>query len=145
MEVEQLITVETTIRMMWIDTRARIKEENDDEEEPEVGLNQTNLDGLAQKKAFKPEYVTINPRLAKHFWIPDIFIDQAKQIREPTFHVLPASLRIYRFVSNRPMEVTTREHLAYQGNSDTTEYLKSQFFYEPSKIYPTTFVFFKAT
>ena len=26
----------------------------------------------------------------------DIFIDQAKELREPTFHVLPASLRIYR-------------------------------------------------
>ena len=98
MEVEQLITIETTIRMMWTDTRARIKEEKDKDEEVEVGLtNQTNLEGLAQKKQFKPDYVTINPRLAKHFWIPDIFIDQAKQVREPTFHVLPASLRIYRF------------------------------------------------
>jgi hypothetical protein len=100
LEVEQLITIETTIRMMWTDPRARIKEVKH-EDDPEVGLNQTNLEGSARKKQFKPEYVTINPRLAKHFWIPDIFIDQAKQVREPTFHVLPASLRIYRFVMSR--------------------------------------------
>ena len=49
------------------------------------------------KQKPKPEYVTINPRLGKYFWIPDVFIDQAKQVREPTFHVLPASLRVYRY------------------------------------------------
>jgi len=88
--------------MMWNDTRARIKEEKDeDDEEAEVGFNKTNLEGLAKKNQLKPDYVTINPRLAKHFWIPDIFIDQAKQVREPTFHVLPASLRIYRFAQAR--------------------------------------------
>ena len=49
---------------------------------------------------FQPdeEYVTLNPRLARHLWIPDLFIDQAKELREPTFHVLPASLRVYRQV-----------------------------------------------
>jgi hypothetical protein len=45
------------------------------------------------------EYITLNPRLARHLWIPDIFIDQAKELREPTFHVLPASLRVYRQAS----------------------------------------------
>lgn len=35
-------------------------------------------------------------RNARHFWIPDIFIDQAKQVRDPSYFVTPASLRIYR-------------------------------------------------
>jgi hypothetical protein len=75
--------------MMWIDNRARIKKPD------QTGSNETLESGFSSKEL--PEYVTINPRLAKHFWIPDVFIDQAKQIREPTFHVLPASLRVYRF------------------------------------------------
>ena len=39
------------------------------------------------------QFLLTNRRVALR---PDIFIDQAKELREPTFHVLPASLRIYR-------------------------------------------------
>ena len=83
-----MVTIEMTIRMMWFDTRAKMKEPK------EMFNNQSEM--MDRKLKPKPEYVTINPRLGKYFWIPDVFIDQAKQVREPTFHVLPASLRIYR-------------------------------------------------
>ena len=81
--MEQILTIEMTIRMTWTDNRARIRE---------TSLTGSNESNVGQD----PEYVTINPRLAKYFWIPDVFIDQAKQVREATFHVLPASLRVYR-------------------------------------------------
>ena len=29
------------------------------------------------------------------FWMPDVFIDQAKALRTPTFYTKPASLRVY--------------------------------------------------
>lgn len=70
--------MEISIRMNWYDKRIRLSEHalahlHDDE-----------------------DFLTLNPRLGRHFWIPDIFIDQAKDLREPTFHVLPASLRVHR-------------------------------------------------
>ena len=42
------------------------------------------------------DYVTLNPSAAKNFWIPDIFIDQAKELRIPTYFVRPASIRVYK-------------------------------------------------
>ena len=33
------------------------------------------------------EYLTSYPIAAKHFWIPDIFIDRSKVIRDPAFYV----------------------------------------------------------
>ena len=39
--------------------------------------------------------MTLNPVKASHFWMPDIFIDQAKSIRVPTYYTKPASLRVY--------------------------------------------------
>ena len=71
-EVAQLISLETSIRMYWKDWRvyADLK------------------DG--------EEFITLNPNAAKHFWIPDIFIDRSKNVRIPTYYVKPASLRVYR-------------------------------------------------
>lgn len=78
-EITQIVTMEVSVRMYWLDSRVRLSNDTffpDDE-----------------------DYITLNPRLARHLWIPDIFIDQAKALREPTFHVLPASLRVYRRVN----------------------------------------------
>lgn len=80
-EKAQLVTLEMTIRLYWMDARVRI-------------LNESVV----------PEgedYIVINPRLARYFWIPDLFIDMAKDLREPTMHVLPGSLRVYKFVTAR--------------------------------------------
>ena len=70
-EVSQLISMETSIRMFWKDYRVQPELENG------------------------KEYITLNPISAKHFWIPDIFIDQSKDVRVPNYYVKPASLRIY--------------------------------------------------
>jgi hypothetical protein len=94
--VEQVVTIEMTIRMMWIDERIKIKEKiRSDGSNETIGSSDDDDDDDDE-----PEYVTINPRLAKYFWIPDVFIDQAKQLREATFHVLPASLRVYRYTQH---------------------------------------------
>ena len=71
-EVAQIISLETSIRMFWKDWRVRA------DLEP------------------KTKYMTLNPSAAKHFWIPDIFIDRSKMVRVPTYYVQPASLRIYQ-------------------------------------------------
>ena len=52
-EVSQICTLETTIRLYWQDSRVKLRSEDTDE-----------------------QYITLNPRAARHFWIPDIFIDQ---------------------------------------------------------------------
>ena len=70
-EVSQLISVETSIRMMWKDYRVHAKLKKD------------------------TEYITLNPKAAEHFWIPDIFIDRSKNVRIPSYYVTPASLRVY--------------------------------------------------
>ena len=70
-EVAQIIALETSIRLFWKDWRVNV----------DLPPNQT--------------YMTLNPIAAKHFWIPDIFIDRSKVIRDPAFYVKPASLRVY--------------------------------------------------
>ena len=40
-------------------------------------------------------YITLNPSQAAKFWMPDVFIDQAKALRIPTYYTKPASLRVY--------------------------------------------------
>ena len=40
-------------------------------------------------------YFTLNPERASKFWMPDVFIDQAKALRTPTYYTRPASLRVY--------------------------------------------------
>jgi hypothetical protein len=80
-EITQLLTLETDIRMLWKDSRL------------EVDLKNETLD-----------FVYLNPVETKHFWIPDIYIDKAKDIRIPAYHNIPASLRIY-----------PDQHLRYSG------------------------------
>ena len=80
-EKEQLLSLETSLRMYWKDPRVRLH--------PEALQN-------IGKKSPDQAYITLNPNVAKHFWIPDIFIDRAKSLRVPTFYTTPASLRIYQ-------------------------------------------------
>ena len=101
--MSQVCALETTIRLYWVDHR--------------VKMAFPNLD----------EYVTLNPKAAERFWIPDIFIDQvlittkriwvpqhihylltffqAKEMRIPTYFVRPASIRIY---NNSKIRYATR-------------------------------------
>ena len=41
------------------------------------------------------DFVSINGNQIQKFWIPDIFIDQAVQTRNPKVHVPAATLRVY--------------------------------------------------
>ena len=75
-EVSQICTLETTIRMFWLDQRVSLR--------PELLQNQ------------ELDYITLNPKAADNFWIPDIFVDQAKELRIPTYFVRPASIRVYK-------------------------------------------------
>jgi len=76
-EKEQLISLETTLRLYWKDERVKPKEKFMDSEDS-IGT-----------------YLTLNPSRAAKFWMPDVFIDQAKALRVPTFYTKPASLRVY--------------------------------------------------
>ena len=76
-EKQQLITIETTLRLFWHDQRVR-----------PVSKYIESSDALGV-------YTTLNPNMAKKFWMPDIFIDKAKDVRKPTYFHQPASLRVY--------------------------------------------------
>merc|ERR1712241_1222592 len=77
-EKDQIISLETTLRLYWKDTRVKPKPQFLDSNDS-VG-----------------EYFTLNPDKATKFWMPDVFIDQAKALRVPTYYTRPASLRLYR-------------------------------------------------
>jgi hypothetical protein len=70
-EVDHLISLETSVRMYWKDRRVKVN--------PREG----------------EDYLSLNSRATKHFWIPDIFIDRSKDVRVPSYYVKPATLRIY--------------------------------------------------
>merc|ERR1719342_130974 len=76
-EKEQIISLETTLRLYWKDERVKPVEKYIDGEDS-VGL-----------------YLTLNPDKASRFWMPDVFIDQAKALRIPTYYTKPASIRVY--------------------------------------------------
>jgi len=76
-EKEQIISLETTLRLYWKDERIKPAANSMDSED---------LIG---------PYVTLNPSQAAKFWMPDVFIDQAKALRIPTYYTKPASLRVY--------------------------------------------------
>jgi len=76
-EKEQIISLETTLRLYWKDSRVVPKPEYIDGEDS-VG-----------------HYLTLNPDKASRFWMPDVFIDQAKALRVPTYYTQPASIRLY--------------------------------------------------
>ena len=59
-ERKQLITLEMDIHMLWKDARL------------EVDLKNESLD-----------FVALNPVAAKYFWIPDFFIEEAKELPAP--------------------------------------------------------------
>ena len=70
-EKAQYISVETSFRMIWQDSRVR----------PNLRVGQ--------------EYISLNGKAIESFWIPDIFIDQAKVLRNPTLQIKPSTLRVY--------------------------------------------------
>jgi len=76
-EKAQIVSLETTLRFFWTDSRIRPKEKYLE-----------SFDSMGN-------YTTLNPTFAKILWMPDIFIDQAKALRIPTYYIQPASIRVY--------------------------------------------------
>ena len=70
-EKAQYITLETSLRMYWIDERIQ---------GVPIGGN---------------DFVNVNGKEIDNFWIPDVFIDQAKALRVPNFYVNPSTIRVY--------------------------------------------------
>ncbi|XP_023344150.1 glycine receptor subunit alpha-4 isoform X2 [Eurytemora carolleeae] len=76
-EKAQIVSLETTLRLYWKDPRISPKAEYLE-----------SFDSMGN-------YTTLNPSLASKIWMPDIFIDQAKVLRAPSYFIQPASLRVY--------------------------------------------------
>ena len=76
-ETKQQISLETTLRFYWKDSRVTPKSEHIHGEDS-IG-----------------RYVNLHPRAAAKLWMPDTFIDQAISLRKPTYYTQPASLRVY--------------------------------------------------
>lgn len=72
-EKEEILSTEMSIRMYWKESRLRLNLPDD----------------------YPRNYITLHPKVAESFWIPDVFIDRAKTVRVPTYHTKPTSLRIY--------------------------------------------------
>ena len=77
LETQQLITLESSLRLYWKETRVKLVEKF-----------------LEGRDSHGP-YITLNPNIANNFWMPDIFIDKAKTVRKPEFFIQPAYLRLY--------------------------------------------------
>ena len=82
-ETKQQISLETTLRFYWQDTRVTPKSEHLHGE-----------DSLGQ-------YVNLHPRAAATLWMPDTFIDQAISLRKPAYYTQTASIRVYNDSSIR--------------------------------------------
>ena len=66
-EVAETVSLETTLRMYWKDER--------------IALLMKNM-----PKGFdehKKKFLTLHPNVANMIWVPDIFIDQAVNLRRP--------------------------------------------------------------
>ena len=81
-EKEQMVSMEMTLRLYWTDKRIRPN--------PRFYRAEDKLHG---------RYITLIPDLMVNkndtFWMPDIFINEAKNIHSPTVHLKPSSLRVY--------------------------------------------------
>ncbi len=83
-EKEQLLSLECSVRMFWKDTRVSLS----------LGSGSKKR-GLGNVTSNANPYITLNPSVAHHFWVPDVFVDRAKDLRVPTYLTKPASLRVY--------------------------------------------------
>lgn len=66
------VTIESSIRMIWYDTRIEPVLSSDD-----------------------ADYVSLNGAAMDAFWLPDVFVDQAKSLRTPSLRIKPQSLRVH--------------------------------------------------
>ena len=77
-EIKQQISLETTLRLYWIDSRITPEPSHMKGQDPSFGA-----------------YANLHPQDASKIWMPDTFIDQAIKIRKPAYYTETASLRVY--------------------------------------------------
>jgi len=82
-EKMQQISLETTLRLNWRDDNISIAKEAKD------------YDGLMEDVKTGRPYILLDPSFVDCIWIPDIFVDQSINLRVPTFHSKPRSVRVY--------------------------------------------------
>ena len=85
-EINQRISLETTLRLFWKDSRIGF------EPDP-VSTKRVDSSGKT--------YVLFPPGKADSIWMPDIFLDQAVNIRRPKIFSQAASIRIHNDSSIR--------------------------------------------
>ena len=76
-EPEQLISLETSLRLYWRDSRVN------------------PIDSFFESNDSLGPYISLNPDMAKQIWMPDIYIDKAKDVRKPAYFTQAAYLRLY--------------------------------------------------
>jgi len=76
-ETKQQIRLEVTLRYFWKDTRIKPLKEH--------------LKGHDKSGS----YVNLHQSMADKIWMPDAFIDQAINLRQPKYFYEPSSLRVY--------------------------------------------------
>ena len=69
------ISLEVTLRYYWRDTRINPVKEY---------LKGEDMFG---------SYINLHPGMRDKFWMPDTFVDQAINLRKPTYFLEPSSLR----------------------------------------------------
>ena len=79
-EKEQTISLEMTLRMFWKDERLSIVDSGD---------------LLRDPTHYNLSYEVQTRKQLDNIWIPDLFVDEAKAVRNPTYKVPPESLRLY--------------------------------------------------
>merc|ERR1711899_413917 len=90
-----MLGMETTVQMNWIDERITLLN---------VSKEHINLDRI-----------TLPFEEATNFWIPDLFIDGAKEIESPSYYHKPAYIRVYK---NHIIRYSGRIHFAVSCHMD---------------------------
>ena len=81
-EPNQVISLESTIRLKWFDHRISIQ------------VNQSN-ENLRYDENLGEHFLLFNRKPVDHIWFPDVFIAHAKELRMPVYQIPPLYLRIY--------------------------------------------------
>ena len=97
-EKDQYISLETSLRMYWRDSRVKVDDSLLAADKEYVTLNpKVTLIQLLLPLGSFTTYIQLSKfQVTDSFWIPDIFLDRARIVRTPTLHLKPASIRVYR-------------------------------------------------
>ena len=75
----QSISLETSIRLTWYDTR--------------IEINSTQSAGCTEQEG--KCYILVNRNATSSIWLPDVYVDKTKDLRNPVYQIPPASMQFY--------------------------------------------------